>query len=167
MTAFIKKCYKRSDISMLELTPDFIKEYEIDLSTDAGLHNGSVWSHCMWLKTIVSKAHYNGLTPRNPSAQYRVNQNIKERQYLTEDEIKAVMTQEFADKKLAYIRESTCLYHWVVITQLAITKHDSCKFTGTLYLLFLQEILYFVSVKQKIIELPIKNRKTFLTFVTR
>ena len=102
LAAFIKKSYKRSDISMLELTPDFIKEYEIYLSTDAGLHNGSVWSHCMWLKTIVSKAHYNVLTPRNPFAQYRVNQNIKERQYLTEDEIKAVMTHEFADKKLAY-----------------------------------------------------------------
>ena len=42
LAAFIKKCYKRSDISMLELTPDFIKEYEIYLSTDAGLHNGSV-----------------------------------------------------------------------------------------------------------------------------
>ena len=105
LAAFIKKCYKRSDIAMLELTPDFIKEYEIYLSTDAGLHNGSVWSHCMWLKTIVSKAHYNGLTPRNPFAQYRVNQNIKERQYLTEDEIKAVMTHEFADKRLAYIRD--------------------------------------------------------------
>ena len=110
LAAFIKKCYKRSDISMLELTPDFIKEYEIYLSTDAGLHNGSVWSHCMWLKTIVSKAHYNGLTPRNPFAQYRVNQNIKERQYLTEDEIKAVMTHEFADKKLAYIN----LNYWSI-----------------------------------------------------
>ena len=44
LAAFIKKCYKRSDISMLEITPDFIKEYEIYLSTDPGLHNGSVWS---------------------------------------------------------------------------------------------------------------------------
>ena len=105
LASFIRKNYKRNDMSMLELTPDFIKEYEIYLSTDAGLHNGSVWSNCMWLKTIVSKAHYNGLTPRNPFAQYRVNQNIKERQYLTEDEIKAVMTHEFADKKLAYIRD--------------------------------------------------------------
>lgn len=31
LATFIKKCYKRSDISMLELTPDFIKEYEIYL----------------------------------------------------------------------------------------------------------------------------------------
>ena len=105
LASFIRKNYKRSDISMLELTPDFIKEYEIYLSTDAGLHNGSVWSNCMWLKTIVAKAHYNGLTPRNPFAQYRVNQNIKDRAYLTEDEIKAVMTHEFSDSKLAYIRD--------------------------------------------------------------
>lgn len=90
---------------MLELTPDFIKEYEIYLSTDVGLHNGSIWANCMWLKTIVAKAHYNGLTPRNPFAQYRVNQNIKDRIYLAEDEIKTVMTHEFADSKLAYIRD--------------------------------------------------------------
>ncbi len=105
LASFIKKNHKRNDISMLELTPDFIKEYEIYLSTDAGLHNGSIWANCMWLKTIVSKAHYNGQTPRNPFAQYRVNQNIKDRIYLTEDEIKTVMTHEFADSKLAYIRD--------------------------------------------------------------
>jgi hypothetical protein len=71
LAVFIRKCYRRSDISMLELTPDFIKEYEIYLSTDAGLHNASVWSNCMWLKTIVAKVHYNGLTPRNPFAVLR------------------------------------------------------------------------------------------------
>lgn len=105
LASFIKKNHKRNDISMLELTPDFIKEYEIHLSTDAGLHNGSVWANCMWLKTIVAKAHYNGQTPRNPFAQYRVNQNIKDRIYLTEDEIKTMMTHEFANSKLAYIRD--------------------------------------------------------------
>ncbi len=105
LASFIKKNYKRNDISMLELTPDFIKEYEIYLSTDAGLHNGSIWANCMWLKTIVAKAHYNGQTPRNPFAQYRVNQNIKDRIYLTEDEIKTLMTHEFTNSKLAYIRD--------------------------------------------------------------
>lgn len=105
LAAFIKKCYRWSDVSLFELTSDFIKEYEIYFSTDAGLHNASVWSNCMWLKTIVAKAHYNGLTPRNPFAQYSVNQNVKEREYLTEDEIKMVMTHEFSNRKLAYIRD--------------------------------------------------------------
>ena len=59
----------------------------------------------MWLKGVVMKAHYNGLIPRNPFIQFHVSPNVKEREYLTEDELKAVMTHEFADSKLAYIRD--------------------------------------------------------------
>lgn len=44
-----------------------------------------------------------GLTPRNPFVQYRMNQNIKERQYLTADDIRVVITHESAYKKLVYI----------------------------------------------------------------
>ena len=90
---------------MLELTPDFIKEFAAYLSTEAGLRNGSIWANCMWLKGVVMKAHYNGLIPRNPFIQFHISPNVKEREYLTEDELKAVMTHEFADSKLAYIRD--------------------------------------------------------------
>ena len=92
-------------MSMLELTPDFIKEFAAYLSTEAGLQNGSIWSNCMWLKGVVMKAPYNGLIPRNPFAQFHISPNVKEREYLTEDELKAVMTHEFIDSKLAYIRD--------------------------------------------------------------
>ena len=91
--------------AMLELTPDFIKEFAAYLSTEAGLRNGSIWANCMWLKGVVMKAHYNGLIPRNPFIQFHISPNVKEREYLTEDELKAVMTHEFADSKLAYIRD--------------------------------------------------------------
>lgn len=60
-------------------------------------------SNCMWLKTIIAKDHYNGLTPKKLLTQYRVNQNVKERKYLTGDKIKTVMIHEFSNKKLAYI----------------------------------------------------------------
>ena len=53
VAAFIKANYKRSDLSMLELTPDFIKEFAVFLSTDRGLQNGSIWTNCMWLKGMV------------------------------------------------------------------------------------------------------------------
>ncbi|MFR8687586.1 MAG: site-specific integrase, partial [Bacteroides fragilis] len=65
----------------------------------------SIWANCMWLKGVVMKAHYNGLIPRNPFAQFHISPNVKEREYLTEDELKAVMTHEFADSKLASIRD--------------------------------------------------------------
>ncbi len=44
-----------------------------------------------------------GLTSRNPFVQYRMNQNIKERQYFTADDIRVIITHESAYKKLVYI----------------------------------------------------------------
>ena len=58
VAAFIRSHYKRNDISMPELTPDFIKEFAVFLSNEAGLHNGSIWENCMWLKGVVMRAHF-------------------------------------------------------------------------------------------------------------
>lgn len=164
--SFKKRIGIDRDISMLELTPDFIKEYEIYLSTDAGLYNGSVWSHCMWLKTIVAKAHYNGLTPRNPFAQYRVNQNIKERQYLTEYEIKAVMTHEFADKKLAYIRD---LFVFASFTALSfvdikeLTTDDIVEINGEKWILSKRHKTK-VNFQVKLLDIPLQIIKRYERF---
>ena len=166
LASFIRKNYKRSDISMLELTPDFIKEYEIYLSTDAGLHNGSVWSNCMWLKTIVAKAHYNGLTPRNPFAQYRVNQNIKDRAYLTEDEIKAVMTHKFADGRLAYIRD---LFVFASFTALSfvdikeLTTDDIVDVNGEKWILSKRHKTK-VPFQVKLLDIPLRIIKRYEPF---
>ena len=105
VAAFIKSFYRRTDMSMLEITPDFIKEFAAYLSTEEGLHNGTIWEKCMWLKGVVMRAHFNGLIPRNPFAQFHISPNVKEREYLTEDELKALMTHEFGDAKLSYIRD--------------------------------------------------------------
>ena len=105
VAAFIKANYKRNDMSMIELTPDFIKEFAIFLAIDRGLQNDSIWANCMWFKGVVMRAHYNGLMPRNPFVQFHISPNVKEREFLTEDELKAVMTHDFTDSKLAYIRD--------------------------------------------------------------
>lgn len=43
VATFIQLHYRRSDMSMLELTPDFIKEFAAYLSTDRGLASGTIW----------------------------------------------------------------------------------------------------------------------------
>jgi len=88
VAAFIKSFYKRNDMSMLELTPDFIKEFAAYLTSERGLRNATIWLYCTWLKGVVMRAHFNGLIPKNPFAQFHISPNVKEREYLTEDEIK-------------------------------------------------------------------------------
>ena len=102
---FIQSHYRRTDMSMLELTPEFIKDFAAYLSTDRGLANGTIWQRCMWLKGVVLRAHYNGKIPRNPFAQFHISPNCKEREFLTEEELKAVATHEFEDDNLAFVRD--------------------------------------------------------------
>jgi len=45
------------------------------------------------------------MIPRNPFAQFHISPNVMEREFLTEDELKMLMTHEFEDSKLTYIRE--------------------------------------------------------------
>ena len=105
VASFIESHYHRKDISMLELTPDFIKDFAAYLSTERGLASGTIWQRCMWLKGVVMRAHYNGKIPRNPFAQFHISPNCKEREFLTEDELKAVITHEFEDDNLAFVRD--------------------------------------------------------------
>ena len=102
---FIRYKYNRSDMSMQKLTPDFIRDFAVYLSTVKGNRNATIWLNCMWLKGVVMRAHFNGKIPRNPFAQLHVSQNTKEREFLTEDELKKLMAHEFADSHSAFVRD--------------------------------------------------------------
>ena len=113
--SFIESHYHRKDISMMELTPDFIKDFAAYLSTERGLASGTIWQRCMWLKGVVMRAHYNGKIPRNPFAQFHISPNCKEREFLTEEELKQVMTHEFEDADLAFVRDIFVFICWTAL----------------------------------------------------
>ena len=78
------------------------------------------WQRCMWLKGVVLRAHYNGKILRNPFAQFHISPNCKEREFLTEDELKAVVTHEFEDDNLAFARD---IFVFVCFTVLSFIYH--------------------------------------------
>ena len=102
---FIKRQYKRTDMEMNELTEDFIRDYCLYLRNEVGLAQSSVWIYSIPLKHIVTTAHYNGKIPRNPFAQFHISPNVKEREFLTEDELKTLMEFQFKDPKNSYLRD--------------------------------------------------------------
>ncbi|MBR1546814.1 MAG: site-specific integrase [Prevotella sp.] len=106
VASFIQSYYHRTDMAMLELTPEFIKEFAVYLSNDRGLANSTIWQRCMWLKGVVLRAHYNGKIPRNPFAQFHISPNCKDREFLTEEELKTVMTHKFENADLAFVRDT-------------------------------------------------------------
>ena len=102
---FLQMYYRRSDISMQELTPDFIKEFAVYLANDRHLAKSTIWLSCMHLKGVVGRAHDNGKIQRNVFAQFHISPKCKERTFLTEEELKTVMVHEFEDSNLAFVRD--------------------------------------------------------------
>ena len=102
---FLQMNFRRNDISMQELTPDFIKEFAVYLSNDRGLASSTIWLTCMHLKGVVGRAHDNGKIQRNVFAQFHISPKCKERTFLTEEELKEVMAHEFGDSNLAFVRD--------------------------------------------------------------
>ena len=166
VAAFIKANYKRNDMSMIELTPDFIKEFAIFLAIDRGLQNDSIWANCMWFKGVVMRAHYNGLMPRNPFVQFHISPNVKEREFLTEDELKAVMTHDFTDSKLAYIRD---LFVFASFTALSfvdikeLTTDDIVEVNGEKWILSKRHQTK-IPVQVKLLDIPLQIIKRYEPF---
>ena len=168
VAAFIKANYKRSDLSMLELTPDFIKEFAVFLSTDRGLQNGSIWTNCMWLKGVVMRAHFNGLIPRNPFAQFHISPNIKEREYLTEEELKTLMTHEFVDAKLSYIRDIFVFASFTALSFVDVkelTTDDIVEVNGEKWILSKRHKTK-VPFQVKLLDIPMQIIKRYEKFQT-
>ena len=168
VAAFIMANYKRSDLSMLELTPDFIKEFAVFLSTDRGLQNGSIWTNCMWLKGVVMRAHFNGLIPRNPFAQFHISPNIKEREYLTEEELKTLMTHEFADAKLSYIRDIFVFASFTALSFVDVkelTTDDIVEVNGEKWILSKRHKTK-VPFQVKLLDIPMQIIKRYEKFQT-
>ena len=168
VAAFIKANYKRSALSMLELTPDFIKEFAVFLSTDRGLQNGSIWTNCMWLKGVGMRAHFNGLIPRNPFAQFHISPNIKEREYLTEEELKTLMTHEFANAKLSYIRDIFVFASFTALSFVDVkelTTDDIVEVNGEKWILSKRHKTK-VPFQVKLLDIPLQIIKRYEEFQT-
>ncbi|MEY8685780.1 site-specific integrase [Bacteroides sp. AN502(2024)] len=105
VAAFLMSHYRRKDISMNELTEEFIRDFALYLSNEAGLSQSSIWIYLMPLKHLVTTAHYNGKIARNPFAQFHVSPNIREREFLTDDELNIVINHRFTKPHLSLARD--------------------------------------------------------------
>lgn len=102
---FIGSYYKRKDIAMKELSEDFIRQFDIYLRTELSISSSGVWMYTTPLKMIVTRAHCNGHLHRNPFAHYHVSPNIRERQFLTEEELQTLINHDFSDPSFAKMRD--------------------------------------------------------------
>ena len=102
---FLSSWEHRQDIPLSSLRLEFIQRFSTYLSVERGLRGGTVWLNCMMLKGVVQRAHKRGLIKSSPFAEFHIAKNIRERQYLSEEELNQLMTFHFVDPLQAYTRD--------------------------------------------------------------
>lgn len=90
---------------MKELTETFITDYDLYLRGEKGLTPSCVCIYTKPLKMIVSKAHNAGMIARNPFTDYHPKKTTKERGYLIESELRALMNHKFAFEGYGKVRD--------------------------------------------------------------
>ena len=163
---FLRTNYKLNDIAMQELTPDFIKEFSVYLSNDRGLAHSTIWLSCMHLKGVVGRAHDNGKIQRNVFAQLHISPKCKERTFLTEEELKTVMTHEFEDANLAFIRDLFVFMNFTALSFVdlkELTTDNIVEISGEKWIIGKRHKTD-VPYQVKLLDVPLQIIKRYRTF---
>lgn len=105
LAEFLSDKLHQEDIPLKELTETFITDYDLYLHGEKGLAPSCVCIYTKPLKMIVTKAHNAGVIARNPFADYHPKKTTKERGYLIESELQALMNHKFTFDGYGKVRD--------------------------------------------------------------
>ena len=121
---FLQSRYHVNDISLKELTPAFITDFEAFLRTDKHFCENSLSVYMLPLRTMVFRAIDNGWLTRDPFHDYKVPKVETTRGFLTKEEIHLLMNTELKRKTMQLIRD---LYLFCCFTGLSFADLKNLK----------------------------------------
>ena len=102
---FIRKHYRSNDIPLTQLDLNFIQSFSRYLMHDCSLSQSTIWVYCTYLKKIANLCCLNGTLKGNPFHQFRISPNVKERAYLTEEEISILIKASYNCPQQTLVRD--------------------------------------------------------------
>ena len=121
---FLQSRYHVNDISLKELTPAFITDFEAFLRTDKHLCENSLSVYMLPLRKMVFRAIDNGWLMRDPFHDYKVPKVETTRGFLTKEEIHLLMNAELKRKTMQLKRD---LYLFCCFTGLSFADLKNLK----------------------------------------
>lgn len=119
LAEFIQRKYHLSDISIKEITPMFITDFELYLRTACKCGYNTTAKFMQFFKRIIIIARNNGILEKDPFANYKIRLEKVDRGYLTEDEIKIILKKKMVSERLEHVRD---LFIFSCFTNVALNK---------------------------------------------
>lgn len=102
---FLKLRYRKEDIYLDNLSLEFIRDYEMFLSTKYELSHNTVFKMIQYLKKIVNLARDLGVIHSNPFLQHTMKWKHSDPKYLTQFELESIINKKINIKRLAAVRD--------------------------------------------------------------
>ena len=97
--------YEKEDVTFYELTPEFIKAFDLYLKVEAGLCRNTIVRYMKCFKKITNMALAKEWMRKNPFYSYKMEQDETDPVFLTYDELQIIMRKEFSIPRLALVRD--------------------------------------------------------------
>ena len=126
LAAFLQYEYKVEDIPFKELKREFIEKYVVYLSTVRGMLPGTLPNAIKKLKLMSYTAFKNGWITSDPFAGFRVAAKYRDRRFLSESELQAVMDVQVPNYKTAIVRDIFvfCCFTGLAYADVQKLSHD-------------------------------------------
>ena len=109
---YILKTTGQKDILFEDLSEDFISGFSRYIMEDCGLSRSTAWVYHIPIKHLAAVALSRGLIKNNPFAMYHLAPNVKERSFLTENELRKMMDIHLKGRVLNLARDLFVLSCW-------------------------------------------------------
>ena len=101
----IPSYYGKEDVTFHELTPEFIRAFDIYLKTEAGLCRNTIVRYMKCFKRITNMPLAKEWMRKDPFYGYKMAQDETDPVFLTYPELKSIMEKEFTIPRLALVRD--------------------------------------------------------------
>jgi site-specific recombinase XerD len=105
LKAFMQSELGREDIPLHQINEDFIRKYELYLKTEREYGNNSAIKHLKILKKVIRIALANDWIQKNPFITIKFRQDEVHVEFLTMEELTAIMDKEIRNKRLSQVRD--------------------------------------------------------------
>jgi site-specific recombinase XerD len=105
LTAFIKWKYNLSDISLSQLKYEFITDFEFYLKTEKRIGNNTVAKHIQNTNRVINDCVDKGWCKMNPFVNFSVKTTVKDREFLSEEELETMIHKHITVERIAVVRD--------------------------------------------------------------
>lgn len=102
---YIHRKYRRNDMALQELNYSFISDFDTFLRKDHNQRKNTAVKHLRCLKRVINVAIANRYIKFDPFLNFKIQREIVDKAFLTEEELRSIMRKDFTIKRLERVRD--------------------------------------------------------------